>query len=157
LLRRGVAGAATSTAIPLAADAAAAVPPALLAATLRGAAATPSAVSAGAAALVQGALRKMALTRFARMATLTAALAVSLGGAGAAWCVTWPARDHTPGLPAPASGWSAALREAKPAGKPAVRLPADPGAVVIRLERFAEPLAGPGVSVKCGSVEVRAD
>ncbi len=150
LVRRGVAVPGAAFAALLAKGTAApAVPPPLLAAMLRGA---TVAVSPAVATLARGILRDMFLSRLLTTTMLLAVLALTLGGAGALWRLLSPgaavAGQEPPsaaGVP-PAAGPKLVLpADAK---KPEIRLPADPSAVVLRLDRFVEPGTGLGTSMK---------
>jgi RNA polymerase sigma factor (sigma-70 family) len=117
LMRRGV----TVTAPALAAMLAAAGPPARAAA----------AVLCAATAIAIG-------KRWLAAAALVGALTLALGGAGAVWCLTRPAATTS----GPAGGLArqppppvVVPEPPRPAVQPAVRLPADPDAVVLHMDR----------------------
>jgi RNA polymerase sigma factor (sigma-70 family) len=168
LFRRGITvPAAALTAVLAPGAASAAVPPRLAAALVRDAAALVTAgksaaeVSPVAATLMRRVLLKMFLSRLLKPTALLAALALTLGGAGAVWHRT-PAAGPPPSAPAglaPGPFRSAAtprpkapVLATKPTrtdvpGKPAIRLPTDEKAVVLRMERSVESSPGPGIAL----------
>ena len=162
LCRRGVTIPAAALTAMLVADAAAAQAPPRIVAPLRGGASwsttgqsAAALVSPTAAALKRGVLMKMSLVRLLRAATLVAAVTVTLGGAGLVWHLTGTplTRRATPivvthrpfphpVVPPPVSP------EATPhPGKPAIRLPTDPGAVALRMERAVDSSGEPGLAL----------
>ncbi len=161
LLRRGVGvPAAMLTTLLAQASASAAVPPPLITATVRNATALATAGASGAAVvsanvttLVDGVLKRMFLARLLTTTAFSAALALTLIGAGAIWHWT---TSMAPNLASPEwSHWPAVVHAAPardPAavnnrGKPSLRLPDDPAAIVCRLERFAGTGEGPRITV----------
>src|SRR5262249_7774469 len=95
--------------------------------------------------LMRGVLLKMFLSRLSTTIALMAALAVILGSAGATWHLIAPAQTH-PFAPESLRGLrSEAYRVAPVAaaqpvranipGKPSLRLPADPNAMVLHMDR----------------------
>jgi RNA polymerase sigma factor (sigma-70 family) len=165
LLRRGVTVPAAALAAVLAPDAvSAAVPPQLIATSVRSAAALVTAgqsaatvVSPAVATLMHGVLRKMWLARLLTCTALMAAVALTLAGAGAIGLVTastdtplsapvGPAQKHfRPPAPAhspwPVPGQTFAAKDTR--RKPAIRLPTDPNAVVFRMDRCVDAATGP--------------
>jgi RNA polymerase sigma factor (sigma-70 family) len=163
LLRRGVTAPAAVLTAVLARDAvSAAVPPQLVATSVRSAALVTAGQSAAAvvsptvAMLVRGVLVKMLLSRLLPTTALLAALALTLAGAGAIWLLM--PRPETL-LAAPAEVAQKPLRPAAAAlspwpvpgqtlagatipGKPAIRLPTDAKAVVLQMERSVDAVAG---------------
>jgi RNA polymerase sigma factor (sigma-70 family) len=150
LLRRGV----TAPGVALTAIlVSAAVPRQLVAATVHSAAALVTAAPAAAvisptvAALMRGVLLTMFLSRLLTTTGLLAALALTLGGAGALW-LRAPAAEARPSAPGGlAQKRLSAVAAAKPAGavptgKPAIRLPTDPNAVVLRMDRSVDGVPG---------------
>jgi RNA polymerase sigma factor (sigma-70 family) len=153
LLRRGVTapvaaltGLLTATTVP---QRVAAAIPDLAAAAAGGKAATlPPAV----AMLLQRGLRTAALSRWLTTAALVAALAVALGGGGAVWHLARSAQRigaDAPGTDGdqPNSVGPVWLRRADTTapGKPGLRLPSDPNAIVVHMERFVASAAAPGM------------
>jgi RNA polymerase sigma factor (sigma-70 family) len=160
LLRRGLtvpAAALTAVLAPVAVSEA--MPPQLLAHSVRSAVALvtmgrPAAavVSPTVAALMRGVLRKIFLVRVLTTAVLMAALAWTLGGAGAIWQLTpspetllsaptalargqsGPPDLHHPPWPVPGR----VLADSAAPGKPAVRLPDDANAAVLRMDRSVD-------------------
>jgi hypothetical protein len=157
LVRRGVLAPGAALSAWLVADAApAGVPPHLLAASVQSAVAlcgagqtAPAAIPAAAAVLAQSVLRGMLVQRLLTWSILPAVLIVALGGAVAAWQLRRSAETPLPAppgpvlrakLPAPFPGSA----PAETPGKPAVRLPADPSAVVLRMDRSVDSSTLPG-------------
>jgi RNA polymerase sigma factor (sigma-70 family) len=153
LFRRGVTAPAALTTV-FAPDAASAAVLPLVAASVRNAAAfitvgKPAAavVAPAVATLMRRVLWKMFLSRLWTATALVAALAVTLGGAGVVWYRT-PSKEASPTvqgsvapkrLPSPVAVHSGSRRPApKTAGKPAIRLPTDPDAVVLRMDRSVD-------------------
>jgi hypothetical protein len=165
LLRRGFTVPVAALIAALAPDAAsAAVPPELIASvrkavTLVSASTSAAAVvSPTAATLARAVLMKMFLSRLLVGTFVMAALALALGSAGAIWYLTPPeslrylaarlARMESPSIgtttpasPTPLPG------NRNNQSKPAIRLPADPNAVVFRMERSLDTLPGPGMAL----------
>jgi RNA polymerase sigma factor (sigma-70 family) len=152
LLRRGVTTPAALTAILAANAAEAAVPPQVLAASVRTAMAFMIAGQSGAAVvspaattLMSGILTKMFVARAVKMGALMVALVMIAGGAAVAWQLPLAADPSSradlrrpfghPAPPAPAHTnlW----------GEPSIRLPADPSAIVLRMERCLQSAAEP--------------
>jgi RNA polymerase sigma factor (sigma-70 family) len=142
LARRGVlAPGALLAALFVADSAPAALPPHLAAASLRSAVAflmagqsAPADISATVSALVRGVLQKMLLHRLLARALCATLIALTLGGAFELSAHSFdpaPAPPSPPG-PSPSNAASAAPR------KPTVRLPADPHAIVLRLQRVVD-------------------
>jgi RNA polymerase sigma factor (sigma-70 family) len=107
---------------------------------------TAARLSPAVALLLRQGLRTMALSRWLPAVALVTVLAVALGGAGVAWRLTRPAApvpDAPVALaqePPPAAAERATPPDALVAtpcaiGQPAVRLPADPDVVVLRMDR----------------------
>jgi RNA polymerase sigma factor (sigma-70 family) len=153
LLRRGVTATAALLTSALAPDAApAALPPQLVAASVRSAAlivcgkSAAVAVSPTAATLTRSLLTNMFLARIWATTAVTAALAIGLGGAGAMWHFTMPAK--LPLSPPPtlaATPISPAAPDTAPTGGPAIRLPSDANAVVLRMDRSVD--SGPSMAL----------
>ena len=163
LLRRGVTAPAAALTAVLAPDAvSAAVPPQLVATSVRSAAALVMAgqsaaavVSPAVAMLMREVLRKMFLSRLLMTTTLMAVLALTLATAGAIGHLTPSA--ETP-ISAPVSLAQKQIRPPAAApspwpvpgqtfaanpGKPTIRLPSDANARVVRMERSVDAAAGP--------------
>jgi RNA polymerase sigma factor (sigma-70 family) len=154
LLRRGVKASAAALAAVLA-RAATAAPPA---AAMRAAAAVTAGRAIGVgvppavAALVHTVLRALAFPRLMAAAVLLAALAVALGGAGVMWHRTGSAPPPASALGGPGSQRLPLASADQPdapghanaavPGKPTHRLPADPNAVVFRMERSVDSVLG---------------
>jgi hypothetical protein len=144
LIRRGVSVPMVALVAGLATEAATAgAPPELAAATLRSAVAlllagrsTAAIAPPAVAVLVRGVLRKMLLHRLAvTLSIVVAALATTVGGAAGIWQQPARSSDVAPAdAPVPARR---ALLEDIP-GKPSLQLPADPKAVVLRMDRFVD-------------------
>jgi RNA polymerase sigma factor (sigma-70 family) len=159
LRRRGVTAPAAALAAALAPDtASAAVPPLLVATSVRSAAAlvtagpsTAAGVSPAVAALLREVLRNMFLSRLLTTIALIAALTTTLGGAGVLWQRTPSATPvFAPVGVGPERFRLAAVAPSlapspapKPAAEPSLRLPTDAKAVVFRMERSVEGAPGP--------------
>jgi RNA polymerase sigma factor (sigma-70 family) len=168
LLRRGVTVTAAASSAVLAPDAvSAAVPPQLVATSVRTAVLVTAGQSAAAVAsptvamLLREVLLKMFLARLMTISAWLATLALTLAGAGAAGQLL-PSTPPPPSapvglaqgrfrLPATAdSRWPVPGRTlAGPAGpgKPAIRLPTDANAVVLRMDRSVGPATGPRMAL----------
>jgi hypothetical protein len=141
------AAAVTAVLVPTAAAA-----PTLSAATVRHAAAVVAAGKAAAAGvppavatLAQGVLRKMTLSRWLTQAALLTALALVLTSAVAVWNPTEAARTQFPAAAAvqtARSGRAGFGAGFEFPGKPSLRLPTDPKAIVVQLERSAASAPG---------------
>jgi RNA polymerase sigma factor (sigma-70 family) len=166
LLRRGVTAPAAALAAVLAPDAvSAAVPPQLVALSVRSAALVTASQSAAAvvspavAMVMHGVLRKMWLSRLLTTTALMALVALTLAGVGAIGLVT--ASTDTP-LSAPLGPAQKQFRPPAPAPSlwpvpgqtfaakdtprmPAIRLPTDANAVVFRMDRCVDSGTGPKV------------
>ncbi len=150
LQRRGVAVSSAMLMSWFAQDAAwAAVPRGVVAATVQNASLGASAVPAQVAAVTQGVLKKMLLTRILTGAALCVATVV-LGSAlghfanGAPTSTTTPSTRSTRDTPAAGDARMAVEDRRKPSLRlPSLRLPDDPQAVVLRMERFIDPRQGP--------------
>jgi RNA polymerase sigma factor (sigma-70 family) len=161
LVRRGVAAPAAALARVLAPETAlAAVPPQLVAASVRSATAlivcgksAAVAVSPTAATLMRAVLFKMFLGRLWTAAAITLAFATTLGGAGTAWHLVSPAKGPVLATTDPASKtvFSAApvpaVARPNRAHEAAIRLPADPNAIVLRMDRFVDSAPTVGLAV----------
>jgi RNA polymerase sigma factor (sigma-70 family) len=151
LTRCGITAPAAALAAFLAPEAApAAVPPELATASLRSAVAllvagrqASALVSSAVAALAGGVLRKMLVSRMLTAAAILGALATTLGGAAAAWQMTH-AQEPAVVLPNLSGSAPPAARTASSR----FRLPADPGAVVLRMDRFVDSSKAPGTSLR---------
>jgi RNA polymerase sigma factor (sigma-70 family) len=152
LLRRGVTAPAALTPVLTASGARATVPPQLLACAGKSAAllaagkSAAALVSPGITTLMRGVLLKMFLSRLSTTIALMAALAVILASAGATWHLMAPAQTHPfaqeslRGSRSEAAYRVAPVAAAQPGranvpGKPSLRLPADPNAVVLHMDR----------------------
>jgi RNA polymerase sigma factor (sigma-70 family) len=163
LLRRGV---TAPTAVLTAVLAPAAGLPSRVAAAVPRAAAAVAAGQAAAAGvsphvalLMRRVLRTMLLVRWLTATSLLAALAVTLCGAGLVWQLTRtaPTPPHAPVALAPEPphpGPGARPGRAGPTagGRPAPRLPNDPDAVVVRMQRTVDADEGPAMALT-----IRAD
>jgi hypothetical protein len=161
LFRRGVTvPAAALTTVLAPAGATAALPPQLVPALVRSAAAlvttgklTTALVSPPVATLMRGVLMKMFLSRLFTTTALTAVLALTLGSAAATWHLTRSTQTprSAPGALAEKGSHTAAARplpagfEAgkRNPGKPALRLPTDQNAVVLQMSRSVDSATGP--------------
>jgi RNA polymerase sigma factor (sigma-70 family) len=169
LLRRGVTAPTAVLAAIFAPDAvSAAVPPQLVADSIRGAAALvtagPSAaavISPAVVMLMRGVLLKMFLSRLLTTTAVLAALVLTLGSAGAVRHRTpsavtplsapaGPAEKRLHAAPAAHAVWPVPGQKlggtATPA-KPAIRLPTDANAVVARMDRSVDAATGPEMAV----------
>jgi RNA polymerase sigma factor (sigma-70 family) len=163
LLRRGIMTPAALTTILAAGASQTAVPPPLVAASVRSAMTLMIAGKSGAAVvspaattLMRGIITKMFLAQTAKMAALVVALVVIMGGAGVAWQLTLATE--------PSGSPLAELRRplAHPApptppdtrfpGRLSIPLPADPSAVVLSMDRFVE-----STSERVFALKVHAD
>jgi RNA polymerase sigma factor (sigma-70 family) len=166
LCRRGVTIPAAALTAMLVADVATAQAPPRIVVPLRSGASwstagkpAAAAVSPTAAALKRGVLMKMSFVRLLRAATLMVAVTVTLGGAGLVWHLTGtPMTRRTtpivvtrrpfphPVVPPPVLPEAVPTRGPHP-GKPAIRLPTDPGAVALRMERAVDASGEPGLTL----------
>jgi RNA polymerase sigma factor (sigma-70 family) len=160
LLRRGVLAPGAALSAWLGADAAPAdVPPQLAAASVRSAVAlcmagqsAPADIPATVALLAGSVLRRMLVHRLLTKSVLIAVLVLVLGGAVGAWQLkrsveTPPPAPTGPVLTAELLGSARRSAPAELPGRPTVRLPADPSAVVLRMDRSVDSSAVPGTKV----------
>ena len=156
LERRGVmAPGAALSALLIAESAPACVPPQLVSASVRSAVAmfmagqsAPPDIPATVAALVRGVLNKMFVHRVLTQSVLVAVAALALGSAAETW--QHRLRAETPAPASIRSDLFAAGRGpvvALESDKPAIHLPADPKAVVLRMDRSVDSSLFPGVSL----------
>jgi RNA polymerase sigma factor (sigma-70 family) len=162
LLRRGVMTSAALAAALTGGTAEAVLAPQLLVASARSAALLAAGksmaplVSPAVATLMRGVLLKMSLSRLSITVALAAALTLIVGSAGATWLLTGPAatapsaserlhlsRFHVDGAHSVAPVPAPQLVGTSTPGKPSLRLPADPNAVVLRMERSVESATTP--------------
>jgi RNA polymerase sigma factor (sigma-70 family) len=162
LLRRGIAVPAAGLGFALSPGAAScAVPPQLIAVSIQSALAltvkgklATTMVSPAVAALLRASLARMFIARLLTATVLITGLVMTLGSAGAGWYLARP-RASPPLADGMAQHEFQIARAARPAhaglgeeqsnsGKPSLRLPADPNAVVFQMDRSVESVAGPG-------------
>jgi RNA polymerase sigma factor (sigma-70 family) len=160
LLRRGIlAPGAVLAAWHGAETASAGVPPQLAAASVRSAVAlslagqaAPADIPTTVTALAHGVLRQMLFHRLLTKSILAAVLAVLLGGAIGTWHRLASAQSPpvAPAGPVLAAEPPVPARKINPPpipARPALRLPADPDAVVLRMERCVDGFKGLGTRV----------
>ena len=156
LERRGVVAPGAALPALLVADSApACVPPQLVSASVRSAVAmfmagqsAPPDIPATVAALMRGVLNKMLVHRVLTQSVLAAVAALALGSAAETWQHRLRAESPAPAsvrsdLFAPSRGRPVAVLS----DRPVINLPADPGAVVLRMDRAVDSSLLPGVSL----------
>lgn len=156
LLRRGITASAAVLTNALAPDVAlTAVPPQLVATSLRSAAILVGGKSAAVGlsptvtSLMHYVLMKLFLARLCATAALMAALAISLAGAGAVWhskpSPKVPLADPASLPQKPIHAAATPPVAASAPGSSAIRLPTDANAVVLRMDRSVDSSPGPGM------------